>query len=119
MTGRISDAEFSVMELVWANGGTIEAKNVARTLHNNLVLSQTTVYTMINRLIAKNVLVRKDPGFILVANIPADKVVREETDKLVDRFYNGSVYDLILDCLKQNRLSENDKLRLKRIVKDL
>lgn len=115
----ISEAEFSIMELIWANGGTMQAKDIAVSLNRSIALSATTVYTMISRLIKKNVISRVDPGFYCTANISKEEVMQKDTDRLITKLYDGSVYDLILYCIKTDRLSENEKIRLKRLVKDL
>ncbi len=115
----ISEAEFNIMELIWANGGTMQAKDIAFSLNRSMALSTTTVYTMLSRLIKKGVVTRHDPGFYCSATIKRDDVMRRDTDHLITKFYDGSVYELITYCIKLDRLSENDKLRLKRLVKDI
>ena len=115
----ISEAEFNIMELIWANGGTMQAKDIAFSLNRSMALSNTTVYTMLSRLIKKNVIVRHDPGFFCSATVKREEVVKQDTEHLITKLYDGSVYDLITYCIRLDRLSENDKLRLKRLVKDL
>lgn len=112
----ISDAEFSIMELIWANGGTLQASEIAMTLNKSQAISVSTVYTLISRLIKKNAISRIDPGFYCVALVRKDDECKKAVNHVVEKYFDRSAYDLVCHCIDEGLLSENDIIRIKRML---
>lgn len=110
----ITDSEFQIMELIWANGGTLQASEIAMTLNKSQAISVSTVYTLIARLIKKGVISRIDPGFYCVSKIKKEDESKKAVSQVIEKYFDKSAYDLICHCLNEGLLSENDIIRLKK-----
>ena len=115
----ISNSEMYIMDIVWANGGTMEAREIAQTLQRQLSLSKTTVYTMINRLIAKEALKRDKDVFLCHAAVTKTSIREEQTKALIDRLYDGSLSVFVEEYLMKKDLSQRERVEIKRMVQKL
>ena len=97
----ISNSEIYIMDIIWANGGSLPAKDIASALQKQLSLSKTTVYTMINRLLSKGAISREKETFVCHALVKKDDVRREQTSALIDRLYDCLLYTSISRVLKE------------------
>lgn len=112
---RLHEGELNVMELLWSNK-ELAAKDISKIIKEYIGWEKNTTYTVIKRLINKGAIVREDPGFICKANVTKRKIQDIETRALLDKLYNGSVSNLILDYLGNQKLTDSDLSNLERII---
>lgn len=86
---RLYEAELKLMELIWEHE-PISAKEISIKAGESFDWNKNTTYTVIKRLIEKDVLKRNDPGFICSSLIKKDEVQKAETKNLIERLFGGS-----------------------------
>lgn len=118
MAIKLFDSELKVMEVLWKEGDQ-PARNVAKTLTDQLGWNVNTTYTLIKRCIKKNAIERTEPGFVCHALIPKEDVQEAETNELINKIYDGSVDKLFAALLSRKKLSAEQIEKLRKIVGDL
>ena len=86
---KLFDAELRLMEIVWELE-PISAKEISLIAARKFGWNKNTTYTVIKRLIEKEVLRRDEPGFICASLISRDEVQKRETKTLIDKLFGGS-----------------------------
>ena len=101
---KLFDSELKVMDVLWKRGDT-PAKEIARTLTDDLGWNVNTTYTLIKRCMKKGAIERSEPGFLCHALIP--------------KIYDGSADKLFAALLGRKKLSAEQIAQLKKIVGEL
>ncbi|MDR1564318.1 MAG: BlaI/MecI/CopY family transcriptional regulator [Oscillospiraceae bacterium] len=86
---KLFDSELKIMELLWREGA-VSAKQISILASGEIGWNKNTTYTVIKKLIEKNVVKREEPGFVCSALIGRDEVQREETNRLIEKLWGGS-----------------------------
>ena len=115
--GKISQAEFPLMEYIWEHG-PISGTELVIFAKENLNWSKSTTYTVIKRLTERGVLLRKDPGCIVEALVARDQVERDETNDLISRVFRGSPAQFMTAFLKRDDLSMEHLQELKKLIEE-
>lgn len=103
----LSDAELTVMEILWS-GGPQKARDVTALAGNKAGWEKNTVYTMLRRLIDKGAVERSNPGFVCAAKVEKDDVLRQQTDTLLEKLYDGSAKLFLRAFIREQKLSKQD-----------
>ena len=111
----ISDGEWKLMKLLWESAPRTIGEMV-NALESDTGWSKTTVFVMLNRLIAKGA-VRMEDGARAHLYYPAvtrEEIAEEETESFLSRVYDGSVGMMVSALAERKALSkrEIDELRL-------
>lgn len=112
----ISETEWKIMEVVWQSQGVgfAEIKNALSDMN----WSDSTIKTLIRRLVAKGALEFEENGgankYFAVAE--QDECRLKETRNLIDRIYNGSVKMLVTNLVNDSNLSEDEAGKLMDII---
>ena len=118
MDNKLFDSELKVMDVLWREGDT-PAKEIAKTLSQEVGWNVNTTYTLIKRCIKKGAVARSGPGFLCHALIPKSAVQEAETNELINKVYDGSADKLFAALLGRKKLSAEQIERLKQIVGEL
>ena len=86
---KLFDAELRLMEIIWEHG-QISAKEISLIAAGRFGWNKNTTYTVIKRLIEKDVLCRDEPGFICSAKLKKADVQKAETKTLIEKLFGGS-----------------------------
>ena len=86
---KISDAELILMEHIWENEG-IRAAQLVQRGKEEMGWSRNTTYTLLTRMVEKELIRREDPGFSCTALVSKDQVRVGQTHRLIDKLYAGS-----------------------------
>lgn len=114
---RLHEGELNIMELLWSNK-VLAAKDIAKIIKDYIGWEKNTTYTVINRLIEKGAIKREDPGFLCKPMVSKRTVQNTETKALLDKVYNGSLSNFLVEYLKNQILSQSDIMELERIIAD-
>jgi len=114
---RISEAEYQVMKIIWSNA-PVSTNNVVEKLEKKSGWSPKTIQTLLARLVKKGVLdYRKDSRvFVYTPLVKKGEYLQKESDSFLRRFYDGALNSMVINFLKQDRLSEDDINELKKIL---
>lgn len=118
MAIKLFDSEIKIMEVLWAEG-ECPAKNIARTLAEQVGWSKTTTYTVIKKCLDKGAIIRREPGFICCPAISRAEVQEYETRELIDKMYGGVPNQLVASLLGRDHLSAEDITRLKKMIDEM
>ena len=88
MEQKLFDSELKVMEQLWREGD-LTAGALAKILADETGWNRNTTYTVIKKLIGKQVIERREPGFLCHALISKDEV-RQEAKSLLEKLFDGS-----------------------------
>ncbi|MDU3137534.1 MAG: CopY/TcrY family copper transport repressor [Anaerococcus prevotii] len=113
----ITDAEWEVMRVVWAND-QVTSKKVISVLKEKMDWTQSTIKTILGRLVEKGVLNTEQEGrkFIYTANIEEKEAVREYAEDIFNRICNKKVGNVIGNIIEDHVLSFDDIDRLEKIL---
>ena len=114
----LSDSERRLMELLWKEGDR-PARLLAEEMEQSLGWNVNATYTLIKRCIRKGAIERREPGFVCHALVSWDSVRQAETEKLLDRVFDGSVDLLFSSLVGSGRLSGRELERLRRRLEEL
>ena len=112
---KLFDGELKLMELLWANE-PVSAKQLSILAEDRIGWNKNTTYTVIKKLVKKNVILRAEPNFICSSLIKKEDVVKAETDSLIEKLCNGSRKAFFAAFLQDENLSQEDIAALKAMI---
>jgi len=116
---QISDAEWEVMKVLWSNSPRT-ANEVIEVLEDQSDWKPKTIRTLLNRLVQKGAVSYSQEGkvYAYFPVVSEDECVKSETDSFLKRIYGGAFKPLLVNFLKEEKLSAEDIHELKRILDD-
>jgi BlaI family transcriptional regulator, penicillinase repressor len=120
MPDRISEGEHAVMEVLWADS-PLTAAEVAERVDPARGWSESTIKTMLARLLAKGALRHEEDGrrYLYSPAVERDDYAARETRRLVDRLFGGRAAPLVAQLAQEEALSETDIAELEALLKEL
>lgn len=112
---KLFDSELKVMEVIWQKE-PISAKEVSLILRDSIGWNKNTTYTILKKLVDKNIISRKDPDFICTSLVKKSDVQKAETDSLINKLYNGSKKMFFSAFLQNEKLSQDEIEYLKKLI---
>ena len=116
----ISDAEYQVMKVIWAEGVPINTNEVVEKLELTTAWKPKTIHTLLSRLVKKGALGYEKVGrvFVYTSLIDEAEVLSVENDNFLNRFYDGMLNTMVVNLLEQDKLSDDDIAQLRSILDD-
>ncbi len=120
MHERISDAEWEVMEVLWADA-PLSATQIAERIPGERNWTLTTVKTLLSRLLAKSAIGHEAEGrrFLYSPKVSRSTYVSGESRKLVDRLFGGRVSPLVAHLAEQQKFSPQEIAEIERLLEGL
>lgn len=112
---KLFDSEWKLMEVVWANE-PVSAKQLSVLASQQIGWNKNTTYTVIKKLIEKDVIARSEPNFMCTSLSKKEDVVKAETSSLIDRVFAGSRKAFFSAFLEGEDLSEEEIAELKAMI---
>ena len=114
---RISEAEWQVMQVVWACSG-VTADDIIETLRHKATCGDPTVRTLINRLLKKRALKYRREGrkYRYWPAVSQDSCICKERRSFVERIYGGTVTPMLAALIEDAELTQADIEELKRML---
>ncbi len=114
---KLFDSELRVMDIVWERE-PVSAKEISIAADEAYGWNKNTTYTIIKKLIDKEVLLRTEPKFICTSIVKKEQVQKAETNQLIDKLYQGSKRAFFATFLKDEGLTKEDYEELKNLIAD-
>lgn len=113
---KITDAEFEVMKTVWENVMPVTSVDIVRTVKQRKGWEDTTIYTLISRLVKKRYLLQNKQKNVssYVALISEHEYTKEQTDELIDKLFGGDAKQLISSLYETEKIKLQDIEELRR-----
>ncbi|OQW48729.1 MAG: CopY family transcriptional repressor [Proteobacteria bacterium SG_bin6] len=120
MTERISDAEYAVMEALWAES-PLTAQEVAERVGPARDWSANTVKTLLGRLLAKQAIVHEEDGrrYLYRPAVKREDYVAGESRRMIDRLFGGRLTPLVAHLAERDALSPKDIEEIEALLKGL
>ena len=115
----ISEAEYEVMKIVWASA-PISTNEVVERLVNTTAWTPKTIQSLLGRLVKKEVLSYEKNGrvFVYTPLVKEEEYLEKESSTFLKKFYNGTLSSMVVNFLKQDKLSKDDIQELKQILEE-
>lgn len=106
---KISEAEYSVMEVVWKKY-PISTNEVVEILSKNKNWSDKTIQTMLSRLVKKGALSyeKESRTYIYSPIVKKEEYINFESTSFLKKFYNGALNAMVVNFLDNNTLSDKE-----------
>ncbi len=116
---RISDAEWEVMEVLWAES-PLAASDVVQAVPDHKDWSPRTVKTLLNRLVTKGALRYDVEGkrYLYRPAITRSQCVRKESQSFAQRVFGGQPAPVLVHLVRNAKLSRREIEELRRILRD-
>lgn len=117
----LTEAEQRLMEVLWTRGSSTVTE-VAEALPKTLDLAYNTVLTTLRILEEKGYVRHTKPedarAFVYTPIVSREQVSRRALRTVLDRFFGNSPGALILNLLEDEKLSEEERKRIRRLLKE-
>ena len=115
----ITGAEWEIMRVVWANE-EVTSKFVSQVLGEKMQWKHTTVKTLLNRLLEKNVLKKRESGnkYIYYTEYNEQEIAEKYVTETFDRICKTKVGGMIKELIEKSLLSRKDLENIEKIVKE-
>jgi BlaI family penicillinase repressor len=116
----ISEAESVVMQVFWERGA-LTTEDVLAALASHGKWQESTVKTLLNRLLKKGALrARKDNRrYVYSPVLTRNDWLSNESHGFLDRLFGGRVAPLVSYFSQQKKLSRKDIEELKRLIREI
>jgi predicted transcriptional regulator len=112
---KLYDSELKVMEIIWERE-PINAKEISKILSESVGWNKNTTYTIIKKLIEKEVLLREEPNFICSSKLKREQIQNAETKSLIDKLYKGSKKAFFAAFFQNEKLTVEELEELKKLI---
>jgi BlaI family penicillinase repressor len=114
---KISDAEWTVMKVLWDHGSCTVAE-VVKELEGRLHWKPRTIQTLIRRLADKGALQVETLGreFRYTPAVAQDQCQQEEGRSFLDRVFNGRLTPFVAGLMEREDVSQDDLAALREVL---
>jgi BlaI family transcriptional regulator, penicillinase repressor len=116
----ISEAESVVMQVFWERGA-LTAEDVLAALDSHGRWQESTVKTLLNRLLKKGALraSKDNRRYVYSPVLTRNDWLSNESHGFLDRLFGGRVAPLVSHFSQQKKLSRKDIEELKRLIREI
>ena len=117
---QISDAESSVMEVLWRRS-PLSAEDVVAALDKTQDWQETTIKTLLNRLLKKKAIRAEKDGrrYLYSPLLARTEWVQNHSENLLDRLFGGRVAPLVAHFSEKGKLSRKDINELRKLIAEI
>ncbi|MES2902636.1 MAG: BlaI/MecI/CopY family transcriptional regulator [Pseudomonadota bacterium] len=122
MDVRLSEAEWEVMEVLWASPQPLTATDIDETLSKgDRNWSLATVKSLLSRLLAKQAVAPAKDGrrFLYSPAIERSACVARESRRLMDRLFGGRLSPLIAQLADDEPLAADDVAAIEKLLREM
>ena len=114
---KITSAESAVMEVLWGSGAS-DADEITQALVKSQGWTETTVRTLLTRLVQKKAVARTKEGrrFLFKPLVARADYVHAESKSLIDRLFEGRLGPLFAQFSEREQLTDADIAELKALI---
>ena len=114
---QLSDAEWSVMNLIWQSQPT-EASDVIAALSQTRHWSDATIKTMLHRLVKKGALSTEAVGkkYRYRAAVQREECVRQASQSFLKHVFGGHAAPALLHLVRASKLTADEVARLRDLL---
>ncbi len=120
MVPAITDAEWEVMDVLWAAAGPLAGADVVAALADRRRRSPRTVKALLNRLLVKGAVAANAQGnrYLYRPAVDRDRCVRAATRSFLDRVFGADAAPMLAHLVEQADLTDAEVAHLQRLLAD-
>lgn len=115
MNGKLSDAEYRFIEIVW-DVEPVKSSELVKICEEKFGWKKSTTYTVIKNLIKKDVLVNEDTVVRSIAS--REDIAKAEGNEIADKAFNGNVLDMFAAFLQDRKLTKEEYVKLDKLINE-
>ena len=117
---KLSDREWTVLDALWRTGG-VELGDLVATLYGDTGWNRNTVLTYLTRMEAKGLveICKEQYPHVYRAAVEREQCRKQERQSFLHRVYKGAAGDLIAAFLKEEKITPEERERLRRMLDDM
>jgi BlaI family penicillinase repressor len=114
----ISDAEWQVMEVIWARAEPITANEIVARLESSTDWKDKTIKTMLNRLVNKGALGYEAEGkrYLYKPKVARGECVRVQSRSFLSRVFGGATGAALIHFVEEHDLTPAELEQLRRVL---
>lgn len=114
---QISEAEFEVMKVIWADH-PVSTNEVVEQLREKQDWSPKTIQTMLIRLEKKGAITHQKEGRVYVYSplVEKEQYLAQESHSFLERFYEGALGQMVASFVEQDMLTAEEVAQLRLIL---
>lgn len=118
---RLSEAEWEVMEVLWAAGRPLTAIDIAGRVPGERDWSLATVKSLLFRLLGKRAIEPQKDGrrFLYSPAIEREPYVADESRRFVGRLFGGKLSPMFARLAEEEALDDEDIAEIEAMLKEL
>ncbi len=107
---KIADTELEIMKVVWGNENPSTSSDIVRTLKALKGWKETTIYTLISRLVEKGFLAQKKQKQVSCYSptISEQEYALEQTQDFIDKMFGGDAKQLVSMLYESKKIKVNE-----------
>ncbi len=107
---KISETELEVMKIVWRNNKQTTSSDIVKELKVLKGWKDTTIYTLISRLVEKGFLIQEKQKQISCYSptIFEHEYTLEQTQEMIDKLFGGDATQLVSMLYKNKKIKSKD-----------
>ena len=116
---KLTPAEWEIMQAVWTFDEAVSVRDVLEHLYPEGEKAYTTVQTVMNHLVKKNLLVRNKVGLVgfYAPTNTLEEATRQETSSLVSRIFGGSIPAVANSLMSLDDVDLDDLAEIKKLIR--
>jgi BlaI family penicillinase repressor len=115
---KVSEAEFEILKVLWDSGIPMTDRQIRDSLGDGVDWTNSTIQTLIKRLLAKSALIReKKKFFYYTPAFTKQEFEKARTKDFVNKVFGGNAKGLLSALINNDVLSEDDMADLKNFWK--
>lgn len=112
---KLGEGEFRLMEIIWESE-PVGSTDLVKICGQKYDWKKSTVYTMLKRLGEKGII--NNENAVVTSMVNREKVVRQESEDLLNKSFKGSVTDFFAAFLQDRKITEQEAKRLEEMIKE-
>jgi len=114
---RLGDLQLKIMKVLWEKHEA-SVSDVFEVVGKERDLAYTTIATMLRKMEARGLITHRTDGrtFIYRAAIDSHAVTSNMSEHLLDRFFEGSLADLVSHLLSTREVSRDELVKIEKLI---
>ncbi len=114
---RLGDLQLKIMKVLWEKHEA-SVSDVFEVVGEERDLAYTTIATMLRKMEARGLTTHRTDGrtFIYRAAIDSHAVTSNMSEHLLDRFFEGSLADLVSHLLSTREVSRDELVKIEKLI---
>ena len=114
----LSKLEWEIMDHIWTRNKELSVRDVLDNLYPNHEKAYTTVQTVMNTLVRKEVLTKQKIGLVnfYLPEIEKKQIIKNEMNIFTNQIFSGSTFSLANYLIKEGNLTENEIRELRKLI---